>query len=179
MRRNSLVIAVTAVLAAIPAAIAAEVSTDRTTMPDYCSNRDVNCVLPDNTGGRVVSGSASAARQSTTATITTDASAGFTQSGTGATSRTVVVPPVTGTTDMTTLVTPGGATTSRPAPTTTSAAPTHAGSTSDMTGTSGRNSTSKGSGSGSGGAGFSSSGTSSGTASGTTGSGGVGARGGR
>ena len=55
MRATNLIHA--AVVAALPAfaANAAE-STERTSMPDYCSNRDVNCVLPDGAAPRIVTG---------------------------------------------------------------------------------------------------------------------------
>ena len=38
---------VTACFGGVAAAHAADASTERSTMPDYCTNRDVNCVLPD------------------------------------------------------------------------------------------------------------------------------------
>lgn len=46
-RKTTLVAAALAFVAAAPLASAADASTERTTMPDVCSNRDVNCVLPD------------------------------------------------------------------------------------------------------------------------------------
>src|SRR5688500_14151660 len=41
--------ALAAGLACAAGAYAADTSTERTTMPDYCTQRDVNCVMPDNT----------------------------------------------------------------------------------------------------------------------------------
>lgn len=46
---RSLRIAVALALAGIAGAAAPATLTDRTTMPDFCSERDVNCVLPDGT----------------------------------------------------------------------------------------------------------------------------------
>jgi hypothetical protein len=67
-------------------------STDRTVMPDFCSRRDVNCVLPDSTGTQVV-GTPTVPTQPLTATQTTPARAGFTQPGSAATTTTVVIQP--------------------------------------------------------------------------------------
>lgn len=50
---KSMLAAITAAFAmsaGVPAG-AADASTDRTHMPDFCSNRDVTCVLPDGGGG--------------------------------------------------------------------------------------------------------------------------------
>jgi hypothetical protein len=73
------------------AAEAAE-STERTVMPDFCSRRDVNCVLPDGAGTAVVATPA-VPTQPITSTQTTPARAGFTQSGSAATTTTVVIQP--------------------------------------------------------------------------------------
>jgi len=58
---------------------AADASTERSTMPDYCTNREVNCVLPDTPAPirsavgatSATSGSASTATTTTTAPSTT------------------------------------------------------------------------------------------------------------
>jgi hypothetical protein len=58
--------------------------TERTSMPDYCSERDVVCVLPDGGPGRIVAGGARASgTQPTDPTITPAIpSTGSTTSGT-------------------------------------------------------------------------------------------------
>ena len=43
------IFALAAGLACAASAYAADTSTERTTMPDHCTQRDVNCVIPDNT----------------------------------------------------------------------------------------------------------------------------------
>ena len=78
-------------------------ATERTVMPDFCSRRDVNCVLPDAAGSRVV-GTPSVATQPIESTQTTPARAGFTQSGSAASTTTVVIQPDAS--GVTTVVTP-------------------------------------------------------------------------
>ena len=43
------IFALVAGLACAAGAYAADTSTERTSMPDHCTQRDVNCVIPDNT----------------------------------------------------------------------------------------------------------------------------------
>ncbi len=71
--------------------------TERTSMPEYCANRDVSCVLPDNAPARVISGSRAVPQQPVTTIQTAPATAGFTVPGTAATTSTVVNSPATGT----------------------------------------------------------------------------------
>lgn len=57
--QKPMLIAVAAALAAVttaPLASAADASRERTTMPDFCSNRDVTCVLPDGAPPRAAPG---------------------------------------------------------------------------------------------------------------------------
>lgn len=56
MQRRIVLLAVSAAVAALSGTVFGADSTDRTTMPDFCSNRDVNCVLPDGAQPRVVTG---------------------------------------------------------------------------------------------------------------------------
>jgi hypothetical protein len=65
---------------------------ERTVMPDFCSRRDVNCVLPDGTATQVV-GTPAVPTQPVTSTQAAPARAGFTQSGSAATTTTVVIQP--------------------------------------------------------------------------------------
>ena len=89
-------------LLAIGDASAAD-ATERTVMPDFCSRRDVNCVLPDATGPRAA-GAPSVATQPVESTQTTPARAGFTQSGSAASTTTVVIQPDAS--GVTTVITP-------------------------------------------------------------------------
>lgn len=89
-------------LLAISDASAAD-ATERTVMPDFCSRRDVNCVLPDAAGSRVV-GTPSGPVQPIESTQTAPARAGFTQSGSAASTTTVVIQPDAS--GVTTVVTP-------------------------------------------------------------------------
>ena len=89
-------------LLAIGDASAAD-ATERTVMPDFCLRRDVNCVLPDGAGSRVV-GTPSVPTQPIESTQTTPARAGFTQSGSAASTTTVVIQPDAS--GVTTVVTP-------------------------------------------------------------------------
>lgn len=93
MNKQCLSIAVAATLAAGASAVFAADSTDRTTMPDFCSNRDVNCVLPDGAPPRVV-GTPSTPTRPVTPTQPTQPSAGFTVRGT--TGGTAAIIPPTG-----------------------------------------------------------------------------------
>ena len=66
-RKNSILFAVAAALGVsytIPFASAADGSRERTTMPDFCSNRDVTCVLPDEVGQAISEHSNTMAAQS-------------------------------------------------------------------------------------------------------------------
>ena len=107
------------VLAALPLLAIGDSSaadaTERTVMPDFCSRRDVNCVLPDATGSRVV-GTPSVPLQPIESTQRTPARAGFTQSGSAASTTTVVIQPDAS--GVTTVVTPslGGVPNILPAP---------------------------------------------------------------
>jgi hypothetical protein len=78
-------------------------ATERTVMPDFCSRRDVNCVLPDAAGSRVA-GTPRVPLQPVEPTQTTSPRAGFTQSGSAASTTTVVIQPDAS--GVTTVVTP-------------------------------------------------------------------------
>ena len=149
-------------LLAIGDASAADAN-ERTVMPDFCSRRDVNCVLPDAAGSRVV-GTPSVATQPIESTQTTPARAGFTQSGSAAGTTTVVIQPDAS--GVTTVVTPSSSGATAPALTTPAPTVTTGGTASGAT----SNSASSASGTATSSGSISSGGT---TASGTT-SGGAG-----
>jgi len=127
-----------AILAAFPLLAIGDASaadaTERTVMPDFCSRRDVNCVLPDAAGARVV-GTPRVRTQPIDSTQTTPARAGFTQPGSAASTTTVVIQPDTS--GVTTVVTPSSSgvpgVSTVPAPTTPAPTVTTGGTASGAT----------------------------------------------
>src|SRR5205085_6788601 len=105
-RTQLLVTAMSAALStlAISQLFAAD-STDRTSMPDFCSRRDVNCVLPDGGVPRVVAGPGTVTQPPISTTVTTPATAGLTMPGSPGGTTTVVIQS-TSPTGGTTVITP-------------------------------------------------------------------------
>lgn len=124
-------VAITAAVTALTSGtvIAAD-STERTTMPDFCSRRDVNCVIPDG-GPRVVPPTGAVPQQPVATTQTNSATAGVTQRGAVAGTTTIT----TDSSGVKTVFTPdsGGPITAAGAP---------SGSTTPSTGTTGGTTTS-------------------------------------
>ena len=73
-----------------PLVVYAAESTERTTMPDFCTRRDVNCIIPDGPVPRIVTPLGSIPQQPTTATQTESSTAGITQRGAPAGTTTVI-----------------------------------------------------------------------------------------
>ena len=80
--------------------------TERTTMPDFCSERDVNCIIPDGPVPRIVAPSGAVTQQPTTTSTTNSSTAGVTQRGAVAGTTTVI----TDSTGVKTVFTPASGT---------------------------------------------------------------------
>ena len=103
--KRTLILAIGAALAALtaPATRAAD-ATDRSSMPDFCTQRDVNCVLPDGTraGGAAYAAPSASGQSTQPQNVVTPAGA----ASAGAGSNTAIVIPAIDASGVTTVVTP-------------------------------------------------------------------------
>lgn len=109
--------------------VSAAESTERTSMPDFCTRRDVNCVLPDGPLPRIVTPLGSVPQQPTTTVQTESSTAGINQRGALAGTTTVT----TDSSGVTTVFTPVAGTPITPAGAPSTGTPTGTGTTGTTT----------------------------------------------